>query len=60
MDYETGYVYWAYRGPVDADIEANPLQKNGIKKYKLDGTGDVEYLIEGIEAYGIAIDPNKR
>ncbi len=60
LDYETGCVYWAYRGPADADIEANPLQKNGIKKYKLDGTGDVEYLIEGIEAYGIAIDPNKR
>jgi len=60
FDYETGYVYWAYRGPADADIDANPLQKNGIKRYKLDGTGEVEYLIEGIEAYGIAIDPNKR
>ena len=60
IDYETGYVYWAYRGPADADVDANPLQKSGIKKYKLDGTGQVEYLIEGIEAYGLAIDPNKR
>ncbi len=60
LDYETGYVYWAYRGPADADVDANPLQKPGIKKFKLDGTGEVEYLIEGVEAYGIAIDPNKR
>ncbi len=60
LDYESGFVYWAYRGPADADIDANPLQKNGIKKYKLDGTGEVEYLIEGIEAYGIAVDPNKK
>ncbi len=60
IDYETGYVYWAYRGPGDADTVENPLQKSGIKKYKLDGTGEVEYLVEGIEAYGIAIDPNKR
>lgn len=60
LDYETGYVYWAYRGPADADVDANPLQKPGIKRYKLDGTGEVEYLIEGVEAYGLAIDPNKR
>lgn len=60
IDYETGYVYWAYRGPFDADIVENPLQNSGIKKFKLDGTGEVEYLVEGIEAYGIAIDPNKR
>lgn len=60
IDYVTGYVYWAYRGPGDADIEANPLQQNGIKKYKLDGSGEVEYLIEGVEAYGLTIDPNKR
>jgi len=60
LDYETGYVYWSYRGPGDADVDANPLQKPGIKKFKLDGTGEVEYLIEGVEAYGLAIDPNKR
>lgn len=60
IDYETGYVYWAYRGPFDADIVENPLQNSGIKKFKLDGTGEVEYLVEGILAYGIAIDPNKR
>jgi len=60
LDYETGYVYWAYRGPGDADTDENPLQKNGIKKFKLDGTSEVEYLVEGIEAYGIAIDTNKK
>lgn len=60
LDYETGYVYWAYRGPADADTIENPLQKNGIKKFKLDGSSEVEYLIENIEAYGIAVDPNKK
>jgi len=60
FDHETGYVYWAYRGPADANIDENPLQQNGIKKYKLDGTSEVEYLVEGVEAYGLAIDPTRK
>ena len=65
VDNDAGYVYWAYRGPaLDADgnewdYDANPLVKSGIKQYKLDGTGAVEYLEVGIEAYGLAIDHTK-
>lgn len=60
VDNESGYVYWAYRGPADADLELNPLHASGIKRYKLDGTGEVEYFIEGVEAYGLALDNTKR
>ena len=66
IDNESGYVYWAYRGPeLDGsgnpiDYEANPLYKSGIKRYKLDGSGEVEYFVEDILAYGLAIDHTKR
>lgn len=60
VDNESGYVYWAYRGPAAADLTVNPLHASGIKRYKLDGTGSVEYFVEGVEAYGLAIDDAKR
>lgn len=60
VDNESGYVYWAYRGPEDADLEANPTHESGIKQYKLDGTEEIEYFIQGFEAYGLAIDDTKR
>ena len=60
VDNESGYVYWAYRGPAGADLEADPLQRSGIKRYKLDGTGQVEYFIADVEAYGLTIDHTKR
>ncbi|WP_430809790.1 MULTISPECIES: PKD domain-containing protein [unclassified Carboxylicivirga] len=63
-----GYVYWAYRGPeVPAGVNPeeyynqNPLHKSGIKRISLtDATAKVEYFVEGVEAYGIAIDNTKR
>jgi len=60
IDNESGYVYWTYRGPADADLELNPLYESGVKRYKLDGTGEVEYFIQGVEAYGLALDDAKR
>ncbi len=60
IDNESGYVYWAYRGPNDPDLETNPTYESGIKRYRLDGSGEVEYFIQGVEAYGIAIDDTKR
>ncbi|SHE33692.1 PKD domain-containing protein [Mariniphaga anaerophila] len=58
------YVYWAYRGPQPPEgtdpeeyYQANPLHRSGIKRAKLgEDTPVVEYFIEGVEAYGIAID----
>lgn len=66
IDNDAGYVYWAYRGPVEVadgeggfvpvDYDANPLLRSGIKQYKLDGSGVVEYLIKDIEVYGLTVD----
>ncbi len=58
------YLYWAYRGPqppagTDPEeyYQANPLHRSGIKRIKLNEEEPViEYFIEGVEAYGIAID----
>ncbi len=48
IDYEGGYLYWAYR--------SEDPTKSGIKRYKLDGTKPVEYFIEGVNAYCITIN----
>ncbi len=62
------YVYWAYRGPqppAGSDPEeyyqANPLHRSGIKRIKLNEEEPViEYFIQGVEAYGIAVDQTLR
>lgn len=48
IDYEGGYLYWAYR--------SEDPTKSGIKRYKLDGTQPVEYFIEGVSAYSLTIN----
>jgi PKD repeat protein len=65
VDNESGYVYWAYRGPATVggqpvDYETYPLYRSGIKRFKLDGTGQVEYFIPDVQAYGLTIDHTKR
>ena len=53
-----GYLYYAYRGPAGSD---DPKLKSGIKRYKLnDDAATPEFFIEGVEAYGIAIDHKLR
>jgi len=50
-----GYLYWAYRN--------NPGEEpaSGIKRVKLnDPAAEPEYYIEGVQAYGIAIDNSLR
>lgn len=62
------YMYWAYRGPQppegtdpEAYYQANPLHRSGIKRIRLtEEEPVVEYFIEGVEAYGIAIDQTLR
>lgn len=62
------YLYWAYRGPQppagndpEEYYQANPRHRSGIKRIKLtDANPVVEYFIEGVEAYGIAIDQMAR
>jgi PKD repeat protein len=64
MAVDEEYLYWAYRGPqppagTDPEdyYQANPLHRSGIKRIKLNEENPViEYFIEGVEAYGIAID----
>jgi len=60
LDYLNGYVYWAYRGPADPDTTLNPLLQTGIKRFPLDGNGQVDYLVKDLAAYGIAFDPKRR
>ncbi|MDE0471129.1 MAG: PKD domain-containing protein [Ekhidna sp.] len=65
VDAEGGYVYWSYIAPLAAARDASePLQaSNGIKRWKIDGTGEVEYFLTTDDdefIYGIAIDQTKR
>jgi len=65
VDAEGGYIYWSYIAPLTADRDASePLQaSNGIKRWKIDGTGEVEYFLTTDDdefIYGIAIDQEKR
>lgn len=65
IDNESGHVFWGYRGPASTeenpiDYESNPLYRSGVKMYKLDGSGEVEYFVEDMEVYGLTIDPSKR
>lgn len=63
-----GHVYWGYRGPDVPEGEnpedyyaANPLHKSGIKRYSLNDAGaQVEYFLEGVSVYGLAIDNTLR
>jgi len=60
VDNEGGYVYWGYRAPSDADPSIDPLEVTGVKRWKIDGTGDVEiYVATDKFVYGIAIDQTK-
>ncbi|SMO41719.1 PKD repeat-containing protein [Saccharicrinis carchari] len=63
------YLYWAYRGPevpegVDPETfyTENPMYRSGIKRVPLADpvSANIEYYIEGVEAYGIAIDQTLR
>ncbi|WP_010417262.1 PKD domain-containing protein [Anaerophaga thermohalophila] len=50
-----GYLYWAYRN--------NPGEEpaSGIKRFKLnDPAAEAEYFIEGVQAYGVAVDSSLR
>lgn len=60
VDAEGGYVYWGYRAPANADPEVNPLEVTGVKRWKIDGTGDVEIFISDVWVYGLAIDHRKQ
>lgn len=60
VDAEGGYVYWGYRGPADADLEANPEQQTGVKRWKIDGSEEVELYIPDVWVYGLAIDQTKK
>ncbi len=68
MAVDENYLYWAYRGPQppagtdpEAYYQANPRHRSGIKRIKLtDDVPVVEYFIQGVEAYGIAIDQKPR
>lgn len=75
VDNISNYVYWAYRSPEFSGASSpegtwanyytqNPTHKTGIKRTKLVKTFsplfNIEYLSEGVAAYGIAIDNVKR
>jgi PKD repeat protein len=59
-----GYVYWAYRDNSDVTGNAPVISgrgaNSGIKRYALDGSKPVEFLLKGYAPYGMAIDHIKR
>lgn len=60
VDVEGGYVYWGYRATATPDPEKPMEEKSGIKRWKLDGSGDVEFYVEDVWVYGLAIDHAKK
>lgn len=75
VDNVSNYVYWAYRSPElsgslapsgtwSSYYEQNPTHKTGVKRTKLiksfSPIFNVEYLTEGVAAYGLAIDNTTR
>ncbi|MDG5799089.1 PKD domain-containing protein [Marinilabiliaceae bacterium ANBcel2] len=54
----SGYLYWAYRGPSGSE---DPDLQSGIKRLEL-GNPDAEpeYYLEGVNVYGLAVDPTER
>lgn len=61
VDAEGGYVYWGYRAPANADPTVDPLEVSGVKRWKIDGTGDVEIFVATDKfIYGLAIDQAKK
>lgn len=50
-----GYLYWAYRNTPGEE------PASGIKRFKLnDPAAEAEYFIEGVQAYGVAVDNTLR
>ncbi|MCF6352177.1 MAG: PKD domain-containing protein [Cyclobacteriaceae bacterium] len=60
VDAEGGYVYWGYRATSTPDPDNAMEATSGIKRWKLDGTEDVEFYIEDVWVYGLAIDHAKK
>lgn len=52
LDDATGCVYFGFRGPGDATNA-----KSGLMRYN-PATGKVETVIEGVDVYGVAVNPN--
>ena len=64
-DTGNGYLYFGYRHRSDSNGAGAPQTvgtgaNSGIKRYKLDGTAPVDFLLKGYAPYGIAIDQVKR
>lgn len=63
-DGSAGYVYWGYRDNSDVTGNGPTISGNGsnsgIKRYALDGSKPVEFLLKGYAPYGIAIDHVRR
>lgn len=54
VDETTGCVYFGYRNPGNGDVTNAP---SGLMRYN-PATGKVETVIEGVEIYGVTINPN--
>lgn len=61
-DKSAGYVYWGYRDANDVNASGTGTSgaNSGIKRYALDGSKPVEFLLKGYAPYGIAIDNTRR
>lgn len=58
-----GYLYYGYRSSTDVGTTGSVIgtgANSGIKRYKLDGSKQAEFLLKGYIPYGIAMDYVKR
>jgi PKD repeat protein len=59
VDNKSGYVYFPFRHKEDISTAGLPLgngSKSGVKRYKLDGSEQVEWYFKGLVPYGIGMD----
>lgn len=63
IDEQNGYLYYPYRDKADINDSGEVIgdgSLSGIKRYKLDQSGDPEFYVQGVIPYGIDIDKVNR
>lgn len=63
VDSEGGYIYYPFRHELDINFAGTIVgdgSMSGIKRWKIDGSEDPEFYVQGVIPYGIGIDHVKR
>ncbi len=63
IDSDGGYIYYPFRHEEDWNIDGEMVgdgNLSGIKRWKMDGSGEPEFYVTGVIPFGIGIDHVKR